>query len=126
MDGEDGKHHPILAGRIAHKYLDDRAFYGDAYSALCLFHSRYTAKDLEREPSKLCWADKLSCKYDPWWLYLPRAILSGEINEYRQSAAEFGAVPLMASNREWYAWAQPRMIGKAYRQDARVAYEKNS
>jgi hypothetical protein len=127
MDGEEGQHHPILAGRFAHKWLDGRGvYYGDGYSALCLFHSRYTAKNLGGIPSKLCWADKLCVKFDPWWLYLPRVILSGEIKEYRQRAADFGAVPLSVSNREWYRWAQHRMIVKAYRQDARPAYKEGS
>jgi|GEM_PF-5904394 len=56
------------------------------------------------QPSKLCWADKLSIIYDPWWVYLPRAWLSGELKEYRYKAAACGAVPINASNREWYRW----------------------
>lgn len=120
MDGEEGKRHPEWAAGWAARHL------GIHWYHVCLYHSRYYAKLLRSEPSQLCWADKLSCKYDPWWLYLPRAILSGEIKEYRQHASEFGAVPLSASHRDWYRWAQPRMIGKAYRQDARPSYEAGS
>ena len=129
IDGEEGSHHPLFAGRFAHKYLDaPGSFYGDdgTYSALCLYHSRFTARNLGHKPSKLCWADKLSCKYDPWWLYLPRAILSGEIIEYRKNAADFGACPISFSNLQWYKWAQPRMIGKAYHRDDRPSYQEGS
>ena len=27
-------------------------------------------------------ADKLAVVYEPWWFYLPRVLLSGEIHEY--------------------------------------------
>jgi hypothetical protein len=133
MDGEEGKKHPLAGMRLAHMFLDkiprgkhelcDEAF---TYHNLCVLHSRYYAALLLKKPSKLCWADKLAVKYDPWWLYLPRVILSGEIKEYRQRAAEYGEVPLSASNREWYQWAQARMIRKAYGKDARPAYEAGS
>ena len=96
------------------------------WSDLCLYHSRSTAKQYGKEPSKLCWADKLSVKFDPWWLYLPRVILSGEIHEFRALAAKFGEVPLSASNKEWYKWAQERMIRKAYSKDDRPAYTEGS
>ena len=52
----------------------------------------------------------VSVKYDPWFLYVPRAILSGEIKEYRKQASDNGYVPLSASHREWYAWARGRFI----------------
>lgn len=125
MDGEEGNKHPRWAARWARLNLDAERG-SPIYSDLCLYHSRYYAYRAGACPSKLCWADKLSCKYDPWWFYLPRAVLSGEIKEYRQRAAEFGAVPLSASHRDWYRWAQPRMMGKAYRQDARPSYEAGS
>ena len=32
--------------------------------------------------SRLCVADKLAIALEPWWFYLPRVILSGEIYEY--------------------------------------------
>lgn len=68
----------------------------------------------------LCWADKLSILYDPWWFYLPRAWLSGELKEYRKLAADAGFVPLSASHREWFAWIQDRLgtLGKEKRGDA--------
>ncbi len=47
-----------------------------------LFHSRFLAKRYHTTPSRLCIADKLVITMEPWWLYLPRAIASGEIREY--------------------------------------------
>ncbi len=129
MDGEEGKKHPECAAKWAHRHLDKkrrRQMPRYEYHDLCLYHSRHCAKNHNTEPSKLCWADKLSCKYDPWWLYLPRAVLSGEIYEYRQAAADFGAVPLSASHLEWYRWAQARMVRKAYNRDTRTSYEAGS
>lgn len=98
IDGNEGERHPEGAARIALFLFGNRAEY------LCLFHSRNYARKRGMEPSKLCWADKYSIVYDPWWLYLPRAWLSGELYEYRQKAADSGAVPVGASNREWYLW----------------------
>ncbi len=98
IDGDEGERHPEGAAQIALYLLGHKAEY------LCLFHSRNYARQYNVEPSKLCWADKLSIIYDPWWLYLPRAWLSGELREYRLKAADSGAVPLSASNREWYLW----------------------
>jgi len=55
---------------------------------LALYHSRYYAKRDGARPSRLCVADKLAFCLEPWWLYLPRVILSGEIHEYvRESMA---------------------------------------
>jgi hypothetical protein len=142
MDGKEGEDHPIRGAMIAYQYLDKKqtiitydennipAFLElpevppkDTYFYLCLFHSRGTAKRYDAEPSKLCWADKLSIKYDPWFLYLPRAILSGEIKEYRKRADDFGELKFDRTNREWYQWSHDRMIRKAYNHDTTPPYE---
>ena len=120
MDGPCGENHPLLGARIA-EYL-----FGKEYHDLCLYHSRTTASKYNVEPSKLCWADKLSIRWEPAWFYLLRASLSGEIKEYRKHAAEFDAIPLTRSNSEWFVWAKERMIRKAYSCDIRPAYEKGS
>lgn len=52
----------------------------------CLYHSRFYAKSDGAKPSQLCIADKLAVALEPWWLYLPRVILSGEIKEYMARA----------------------------------------
>jgi hypothetical protein len=128
VDGEEGIWHPDRAAWIANRWLDGYTGVisdGD-YGTLCLHHSRYIANINGKQPSKLCWADKLSVKFDPWWLYLPRVVLSGEIHEYRKRAAEFGEIPLSASHVEWYKWAQARMIKKAYNRDIRPSYTVGS
>ncbi len=96
MDGLEGERHPEYGARIAGK------LFGTEYYYLCLLHSRHYAKNTNREPSRLCWADKLSIRYDPWWFYLLRAWGSGELKEYRLRAAKAGAVPLNVSNRKWF------------------------
>lgn len=104
MDGPEGEQHPLFAARLAGKWL------GPEYFDLCLYHSRHYSRHVGVEPSKLCWADKLSIKYEPWWLYLPRAWASGELKEYRQVAANGGFIPLSASNKVWYLWVQDRLL----------------
>lgn len=103
MDGREGEQHPARAALLAWRlFLDMR------YHNLVLYHSRHYSRLYQREPSKLCWADKLSILYDPWWFYLPRAWLSGELKEYRRIAADAGFLPLSASHREWFNWIRAR------------------
>ena len=102
MDGPEGERHPVRAANIASNLLDTR------YGLLCLYHSRHYAKANNHEPSQLCWADKLSIMYEPWWLYLPRAYLSGELFEYRRVAAEY--LPITKTHREWFAWVKDRLV----------------
>lgn len=98
MDGAEGERHPEWAAAVARKLL------GRHYAELCLYHSRHYARLAGREPSKLCWADKLSMLMEPWWTYLARAWLSGELREYRENAVEHGALPEYCTCREWHAW----------------------
>jgi len=104
MDGEEGEKHTEVAAKIAGK------LFGQEYYDLCLLHSRHYAKNVGKEPSKLCWADKLSIMYEPWWLYIPRAILSGEIKEYREKSAEVGIISLETSNKEWFRWVKDWLV----------------
>jgi hypothetical protein len=53
----------------------------------CLYHSRFYAKRDGKPFSRLCVADKLSVALEPWWLYLPRVVLSGEVREYMAAAS---------------------------------------
>lgn len=117
MDGDLGERHPEWAANVAGR------LFGPAYQDLCLFHSRHYARRFGGEPSKLCWADKLSILYEPWWLYLPRAWLSGELFEYRQTADRAGVVALSAPHREWFACIQERLatLAREKRGDA-VSY----
>lgn len=50
-----------------------------------LYHSRYYAKKYGANPSKLCFADKLSFCVTPRWLYLPMVNATGEIKEYLEN-----------------------------------------
>ena len=55
-------------------------------------------------------ADKLSLCLEPWWLYLPRAWASGELQEYMRSAqpdgkhGHMGLIQVTA--KEWYQAVQ--------------------
>lgn len=117
MDGAEGETHPELAAVIAYHLFDRDDVY--EYYFFCLYHSRHYARKDNGEPSKLCWADKASIMFEPWWFYLPRAWLSGELAEYRIMADRAGLLPLAASNRTWFAWAKQYLvkIGKAQRGD---------
>lgn len=83
MDGEEGENHSELGAKIAFHLLDNhgQAKYLNCYS-LCLFHSRFYAKKLNAQPSKLCWADKLGTALMPAWLWVGLGLLTGEIIEY--------------------------------------------
>lgn len=96
MDDAEGETHPRWAAHKAMKW------FGVEYFVLCLYHSRHYAKRHNKEPSRLCWADKLSFLYDPWWFYLPRAWLSGELTEYREMAEKRGDCGNRKTAREWH------------------------
>lgn len=117
MDDEEGEKHPEWAANIAGRFL------GSYHHDLCLYHSRHYARNAGKEPSNLCWADKLSILCEPWWLYLPRAWASGELFEYRKIADATGFLPLTATHRQWYCWIQERLgtLGREKRGDA-VSY----
>jgi hypothetical protein len=76
MDGPEGERHPYFAAGAMGR------LFGSRWYDFCLYHSRFIAKASRKPFSKLCVADKLAVALEPWWLYLPRAILSGEIDEY--------------------------------------------
>jgi hypothetical protein len=112
MDDEEGEKHPEWAANWARKHLDIHIknwFYPkqNEYYELCLFHSRHLARYYNAKPSRLCWPDKLSIIFEPWWLYLPRAWATGELYEYREQAKAF--IPLSASHREWFKWVKNRL-----------------
>ncbi len=101
MDGVEGKNHPEFAAKFAKKW------FGQEYYDLCLYHSRsYALKD-NKEPSKLCWADKLCIKYNPWWIYVPLSILTGEIYEYRINDT---SIPLSKPHNVWFKLIRKNMI----------------
>ena len=79
MDGLEGDTHPRWAAARMNVF-------GKRWRDLCLYHSRFYAKRDGAKPSRLCFADKLAMPLEPRWLYLPRVIWSGEIDEYMSLA----------------------------------------
>lgn len=91
MDGAEGETHPQLGARIMSRLFDRRHvgfghFAWGRWGLFCLCHSRYYAKTLGRQPSRLCIADKLAIALTPAWLYLPMVRATGEIHEYMAHA----------------------------------------
>jgi hypothetical protein len=89
MNGKDeGETHPELGARIMHKLFDkDYNIEGtiipdNSWYYFTLYHSRYYAKNDLHPISKLCVADKYVFCIQPKWMYIPLAILSGDIYEY--------------------------------------------
>lgn len=136
MDGAEGTRHPELGARIAGWLL------GPEYHDLVLYHSRHYVRErnlgraassealwlldkiyepvITVEPSRLCWADKLSILYDPPVLYITRARLSGEIREYRALAARLrggDGIPLTASDWTWFYWVRGKLVKLARTMD---------
>jgi hypothetical protein len=95
MDGPEGETHPRLGARIVSVLFDwptARTFrFSDGgpigpWGIFTLTHSRYYAKSLGLQPSRLCVADKLAIALTPGWLYLPMVRATGEIEEYMAHA----------------------------------------
>lgn len=105
MDGPEGESHPEFGARIMLQLFDRPKFVAEKidpkcrefwlYHAksdptpwhdFCLYHSRYYSKKVGGQPSRLCFADKLSFSLTPRWLYLPMVTATGEINEYLKNA----------------------------------------
>lgn len=122
MDGEQGEMHPWAGARIM-TVLFDRArrpvlpiatlgvrdvWLGN-WGRFALFHSRFLSKRYGAQFSRLCVADKLAVALEPWWLYLPRVILTGEVEEYmalrRKAGSKYGSEARgdsdPSSRREW-------------------------
>lgn len=119
MDGPEGETHPIAGARLAARIVGFIAYFlwrlrgYDNYVSytmsivqarnameLSVFHSRHYAARSGSEPSKLCWADKLSVHYEPAWWYLLRAHASGEVKEYMRNAPLW----VQTNSRVWFDW----------------------
>ena len=114
MDDSEGERHPEVGASIAGR------LFGPSYAELCLLHSRHYARRCSQNPSLLCWPDKFSIIFEPWWFYLPRAWASGELKEYRENADVTGVITEQSSDREWYAMTKQRLatLGRERRSDA--------
>lgn len=76
MDGPEGETHPEWGARVMGR------LFGEAWHDFTLLHSRFYSRRLERPFSALCVADKLASALEPWWFYIARVRLSGEVREY--------------------------------------------
>ena len=81
IDGPEGEKHVEFGANIVGR------LFGPAWRDLCLYHSRFYAKRSNKLFSRLCVADKLAIVLEPWWFYLPRIWLSGEVKEYVNAAS---------------------------------------
>jgi len=79
MDGPEGETHVERGSKIM-------GIFGREWAEFSMYHSRYYAKRNGAQPSKLCFADKLSFALTPRWLYLPMVNATGEIHEYLKMA----------------------------------------
>jgi hypothetical protein len=107
MDDAVGETHPEFGAKIM------TFLFGKKWGDFTLFHSRYYAKKYNAEPSKLCFADKLSFVYTPKWLYMLSAELSGEINEYLQNAQKSDSkhwTPTNFDKDKWHSQLKQYML----------------
>lgn len=106
MDGPEGQNHTELGARIVGR------LFGPKYYDLVRWHSRHLSKLHGMNESKLCWPDKTSMLFDPYWFYVTRARLSGEIHEYRANAETRDGpdwCPMGASDRDWHLGLKTRL-----------------
>lgn len=126
MDSTEGEWHPIVGARLLHKLYMHTHRGNDAQERaeelfwFVLLHSRYLSARLCKQPSDLCWADKLSMSFDPAWWYLFRARLSGEIAEYREQARE--KISLAWPDERWFKWCREKCAKDA--REKRVAFPR--
>lgn len=146
MDGSEGELHPLLGARLMAWLFDGRRVSTAAWfipaggqprqvnlgewGHFALLHSRYLAKRLGLQPSRLCMADKLAIALTPAWMYLPMVRATGEMDEYMAYAKIATAEPFTQTEaaeikstaaRCWYAgvqsycrrWAYEHRDGKA-------------
>jgi hypothetical protein len=112
MDGEEGETHVEFGAKVMHKLFDKwfinisgHKYQTKIWYNFCIYHSRFYAKKDNVKPSKLCMADKLAVALEPYWLYLPRVIWTGEIKEYMKDAAVGKYVTMklsLSSQKEWF------------------------
>jgi hypothetical protein len=117
IDDEKGEEHPEWAAKVASR------LFGAEYGDLARYHSRHYAKRCGAEPSKLCWADKLGVALEPWWFYIPKACITGEIAEYREMSDKAGFIKKSESHRVWYKWIQQRFQSIAANHSSQVVVD---
>ena len=101
MDGDEGERHVEFGAKVM-------GIFGKKWHDFSMYHSRFYAKKNGASYSKLCVADKLAITLEPTWLYLLRANLTGEINEYMAAAknndGKYVTMNLSTKNqKKWFA-----------------------
>ena len=119
MDGPEGERHVLWGATLM------RRLFGPEWGAFCLYHSRHWAKRDGRPYSLLCVADKLATALEPWWLYLPRVMASGELWEFMAAAgnreAAYPALFLLVGKRRELRVDEHRVRHRIDAQIARAA-----
>lgn len=95
MDGPEGELHPRWAGRKMQQW------FGDPWGDFTQHHSRFLARLDGKQPSKLCFADKLAIVAVPDRLFLALIHLTGEVHEYMGNADRMIGKSGHQSSREW-------------------------
>jgi hypothetical protein len=96
MNGPEGETHPVLGAKIV------GWLFGPDWEEFCVTHSRHYAKKMGKRISPLAIADKYVQVIEPSWLYIPRAVLSGEMDEYLTAAANQDTSPnIILRNMRW-------------------------
>lgn len=119
MDDEKGRRHTEFAAMIIYKLFKPSLINEHIYYySLCLLHSRHYAKAICQKPSKLCYADKLSMKYEIRWFYLLRGKLSNEVQEYKRRCIRLGYLGRCVSYEDWFDYVQKKCVTIGKAQDA--------
>lgn len=116
MDGETGRLHPLrsaswwvaLTNRWPFYLISDEAC--ERVLNLVRHHSRFAALKEGREPSELCWPDKLAFALYPRDLYLFLANLSGEIHEYMDHCRKDGFICHVDTDVDWFNKVRAYML----------------
>lgn len=124
MDGEEGEYHIWTGAKImqifdrfgASRAGDQTHKYYVSWFCFCFYHSRTMCDKYEVLPPRLCIADKLSWALEPWWFYLPRAWLTGELKEYMGRADSKYAKEALPTDTPvaWYKAVKKYLDGWAY------------
>lgn len=123
MDGEEGESHPEVGAKIVEK------LFGKEWGDLSLLHSRFYCKKHGREKSKLFYADKMAFVLEPWWLYIPRTRLSGELAEYMEKSKQghYRSSACYKENitaKEWFETTVLYQLTLVYEKEIQAANEK--
>ena len=108
IEGPDALAHSEVGAAIAGRLL------GQEYADLVRWHSRGYAAACGRQPSRLCWADKMAFVLEPRWLYLLRTRATGELREYRAKSDAAGFCAAGVTDARWWDRLAAALRAEAY------------